>query len=109
MASSKKHRGVIPGTVHLVNIDRSVAKHNLKAGVNLVPQPSEDPQDPLNWSRKRKLVQMTMIAFYVLGQIGTAFPSLTLADITRDTGISTAILVQAGGVVTILCGWTCLI
>ena len=49
----------IPGTVHLVDAERILhAKHasGLLKDVVLVPPPSDDPDDPLNWSRKRKLV-----------------------------------------------------
>lgn len=29
----------------------------------LVPQPSEDPNDPLNWSKNKKLAAMLIVAF----------------------------------------------
>lgn len=49
----------VPGTVHLVDLDSTV--HARHAGgpnkdVVLVPKPSDDPDDPLNWSRARKMV-----------------------------------------------------
>ncbi|KAF4124953.1 LOW QUALITY PROTEIN: (MFS) transporter [Geosmithia morbida] len=52
------HRDWIPGTVHLVDLDSTV--HARHAGghnkdVFLVPKPSDDPDDPLNWSPSRKM------------------------------------------------------
>lgn len=54
----------VPGTIHLVDLEGSLmAKHasgNHK-DVVLVPSPTEDPEDPLNWSAKRKLVSTASI------------------------------------------------
>jgi hypothetical protein len=47
----------VPGTVHLVDLEHTL--HTRHAGrtndIVLVPTPSNDSDDPLNWSRKRKL------------------------------------------------------
>ena len=42
---------VVPGTVHLVDLDHSMSARHSKAqkDVVLVPSPSNDPDDPLNW------------------------------------------------------------
>ncbi|PMD62130.1 uncharacterized protein K444DRAFT_628128 [Hyaloscypha bicolor E] len=48
---------MVPGTVHLVDMQgTSVLKHRIgnNADIVLVPQPTSDPDDPLNWSPLRK-------------------------------------------------------
>ncbi|CAK7233939.1 hypothetical protein SCUCBS95973_008765 [Sporothrix curviconia] len=55
---------VVPGTVHLQKEaekrirNTAFLKHGTgrHAGIVLVPQPSESPNDPLNWSRTRKIL-----------------------------------------------------
>jgi hypothetical protein len=32
-------------------------------GVILIPQPSDDPRDPLNWSRNKKLLTLGVVSF----------------------------------------------
>jgi hypothetical protein len=49
----------IPGTVHLVDLDHSMRTRHADAGAGdivLVPTPSNDPDDPLNWSPSRKIL-----------------------------------------------------
>ncbi|KAK5068620.1 hypothetical protein LTR69_000740 [Exophiala sideris] len=54
-----------PGTVVLEN-SSSTLKHGKDGELILHPQPSTDPNDPLNWSMKRKLVNFSIASFYVL-------------------------------------------
>jgi hypothetical protein len=47
----------IPGTVHLVDLHGTVQAAHAKGKQNdvvLVPTPSKDPDDPLNWHPRRK-------------------------------------------------------
>lgn len=96
----------IPGTVHLVDVDATAQGGT----VELVPRPSADPEDPLNWSTRRKYMAVAMVLVYTLG---TGVPGTlqysVLSDITRDTGISTAALVQGTGLQFLFLGWGCLI
>ncbi|KAH7323642.1 serine/threonine kinase 16 [Rhexocercosporidium sp. MPI-PUGE-AT-0058] len=60
-----------PGTVQLhENTDKGDIEHLItvpgKSDVILQPQPSCDPNDPLNWSTWRKLVNFTIAALYTL-------------------------------------------
>jgi hypothetical protein len=92
-----------PGTVRLIDTDGAkLAKHADGKGqhdIILVPHPSEDPEDPLNWSRKRKLLATSCVLMYT---IMIAIPSsavysvvtpirlntsLSLTDINNGTGI----------------------
>lgn len=74
---------VVPGTGFLVDQTKS------KNDVILIPTPSDDPNDPLNWSRGRKNLHMLCIVIYVfaLGVPGTCIYSI-LPEISKATGIS---------------------
>ncbi|CDK29512.1 unnamed protein product [Kuraishia capsulata CBS 1993] len=55
----------IPGTVHLVDVDKSLnVKHNGDSDLVLIPQPSDDPNDPLRWSKKKKWGQFGILWFW---------------------------------------------
>ena len=59
----------VPGTVHLVDLEGVLrVKHasGQQEDIVLIPAPSEDPDDPLNWSAKRKLLSTTCICVYVV-------------------------------------------
>ena len=59
----------VPGTVHLVDLTGTLnAKHasGLSKDIVLVPAPSEDPEDPLNWSARRKLLATACICVLVV-------------------------------------------
>ena len=77
---------LVPGTVHLVDIEGTIrAKHALRGqnDVVLIPAPSDDPDDPLNWSARRKLLSTASISMYVyhrlLNYILTLLNSYTFA------------------------------
>ncbi|KAK4946611.1 hypothetical protein LTR10_014463 [Elasticomyces elasticus] len=42
--------------------ERNHATKN-ESGITLVPQPTDDPRDPLNWSRGRKLLTLFIVSF----------------------------------------------
>lgn len=49
----------IPGTVHLVDLEGTMHTRHADGGqrdIVLVPTPSDDPDDPLNWTPRRKLL-----------------------------------------------------
>ena len=59
----------VPGTVHLVdnvqsNIETSMLKHGKGKDSHFVlaPQPSEDPNDPLNWTSFEKHFILVILA-----------------------------------------------
>lgn len=55
----------IPGTVFLIDVDRSLdVQHNGQSDIVLIPQPSEDPNDPLLWSRWNKEFQFFLLFFW---------------------------------------------
>ncbi|CAN6602167.1 protein Hol1p [Trichomonascus vanleenenianus] len=89
----------IPGTVHLVSGGED---HE----VLLVPTPSNDPNDPLNWSQKRKIFNVLVVYFYVFatGVAGTSVYSV-LTPISKDTGLTIDQLNRGTGFLFLLAGW----
>lgn len=94
----------IPGTVHLVDVHNTELHKD--GEVVLIPKPSEDPDDPLNWSRLRKLVNISLVFLYTFatGVGGTSTYSI-LVPISEDTGITLAQLVNGTGYLFLLAGW----
>ena len=97
-----QEKGFVPGTVHLVDLEGTLrAKHasgTSQKDIVLVPAPSSDPNDPLNWTPRLKLVHTIAIQVYTL-MIGIASAAiysvlvpisdatnLTLADLNAGTG-----------------------
>lgn len=94
----------VPGTVQLVDVGENA--DNGKTDIVLVPKPSADPEDPLNWSRNRKMLAMAMVYLFNLAMgIPTSLQYSLLADIVRDTGIDMATLVQGNGLMVLFFGW----
>ncbi|KAK5263776.1 hypothetical protein LTR99_010879 [Exophiala xenobiotica] len=90
-------RDVVPGTIHLV--DTEAVDHSGRKDIVLNPRPSSDPEDPLNWSKKRKMIAISMAYIYILGigmsttvqysiltNIGEA-TNISIADINTGTGL----------------------
>lgn len=104
---------MVPGTVHLVDVAGTTAsskRSKAHKDIVLIPSPSADPEDPLNWSRARKYRQLLMLAVYTLGiGVPTTLQYSVLADITEDTGITTAQLVNGTGFMFLFLGWGCLL
>ncbi|RDL39322.1 Uncharacterized protein BP5553_03662 [Venustampulla echinocandica] len=113
MADYLSDQDQVPGTVCLIDLtghDSSKPHDASHDDIVLVPRPSSDPNDPLNWPYRRKLLAVSMAYLYVFGTgIATSLQYSVLADITADTGISTADLVQGTGVMFLFFGWACLI
>lgn len=52
----------VPGTVHLVDLEHTIhARHAADKEIVLVPTPSDDPDDPLNWSPRRKIMSTVSV------------------------------------------------
>lgn len=83
---------IIPGTVHLVDLEGTIrAAHasGAQRDVVLVPSPSADPDDPLNWTPKRKWMSTAANGVYNLTiGISSAAVYSVLEPISRDTGLT---------------------
>lgn len=88
----------VPGTVHLVDQDGSFdVKHgegNLR-DIVLVPTPSSDPDDPLNWSKRRKILSVVCMSVYMVATgIASALMYSIIVPVSKDTGLSVAGIVH---------------
>ncbi|KAH6888538.1 major facilitator superfamily domain-containing protein, partial [Thelonectria olida] len=102
----------IPGTVQLVDTQGTL---NVKHGkehhdIVLIPQPSDHPDDPLRWSKTRK-IQNVFVAmawcFFAAAMISGLSPAYVLIE--ADTGISVADLSTGNGLMFLFLGWGTLI
>ena len=59
----------VPGTVHLVDLEGILDEKHASGSqrdIVLVRSPSADPDDPLNWSPRRKLLSTTCVCVCVV-------------------------------------------
>ncbi|KAH8667409.1 major facilitator superfamily transporter [Tricladium varicosporioides] len=101
-----------PGTVQLIDADGHMhVKHSEAAhDVVLVPLPSDDPEDPLNWSKKRKLLQTSCMVMYTVMMV---FPSSAVYSVTtpisKATHLKVSDLVSGTGAMFLFYGWGCIV
>ncbi|KAF1982337.1 serine/threonine kinase 16 [Aulographum hederae CBS 113979] len=103
----------IPGTVHLVDLEGTIAAKHAKGGkqdIVLVPAPSEDQDDPLNWTPRRKALSTLCMAVYtwMVGIASAAIYSI-LTPISEDTGLTLGDLNAGTGYMFLFFGWGCLV
>lgn len=83
----------IPGTIHLVDLEGVMGEQHASTSrlhdVVLVPSPSSDPDDPLNWTPRRKLLSTACMSMYTL-MVGIASAAVysVLEPISKDTGLT---------------------
>lgn len=113
-SSSPDHsRVLVPGTSRLVDVNGALPDaHALQAGkrdVVLIPTPSADPDDPLNWSTTRKRLSCACMCAYVL-TVGIASAAIysVLDPISADLHLSLADLNAGTGYMFLAFGWSCL-
>lgn len=98
----------VPGTVHLVDLDGTLrVRHGKgKQDIVLIPQPSSDPEDPLNWSERRKnnnrfwQIMWTLVGCAIISSLSPAY-----LLIEADTGITVADLNTGIGLMYLFLGW----
>ncbi|KAJ4128993.1 hypothetical protein NW768_007519 [Fusarium equiseti] len=106
---AQPHSDIVPGTVLLVDFDGTADAPHAR-DIVLVPTPSEDPDDPLNWSSWRKTLFLTTICVYCLS-VGIASAAIysILVPISVATGLTVGDLNTGTGYMFLLLGWGCLI
>jgi hypothetical protein len=102
----------VPGTVHLIDLLGTMrAKHAAsKKDIILVPTPSSDPDDPLNWSPRRKTLSTASMGMYTL-MVGIASAAIysVLEPISEATGLTLGDLNAGTGYMFLFFGWGCLV
>ncbi|KAF4122148.1 (MFS) transporter [Geosmithia morbida] len=106
-------RRLPPGTVHLIDRDGTeIARHAQGKGekdVILVPEPSADPEDPLNWTVRRKILATSCIVVYT---ITIAIPSSAVYSIVtpilQHTSLDLTDINNGTGIMFLFYGWACI-
>jgi len=103
----------VPGTVHLVDLEGTMATQHAQGGrrdIVLVPTPSADPDDPLNWSPRRKALATTCMCVYTL-MVGIASAAIysVLEPISEATNLTLGDLNAGTGYMFLFFGWGCLV
>lgn len=101
-----------PGTVHLVDLEGTMHAQHAKGGAHdivLIPAPSQDPDDPLNWSPRRKALSTASVCVYTL-MVGIASAAIysVLEPISDATGLTLNDLNSGTGYMFLAFGWGCL-
>lgn len=89
-----KHRRAVPGTELLTRgADSESANGHLKhdmGNIILVPQPSDDHNDPLNWPRWKKDLRLAIMGIgsilFAATVVHSPFPALFLPFFPNDLG-----------------------
>jgi MFS family permease len=102
-----RHTGIVPGTVLLD--DKAQSQAQLTRGLKhvsgkhgtviLSPQPDDDPNNPLNFSQRKKWLMMAVVSFGVCIHACTVSQILNagLVEIAEELNTSVALVVQANG------------
>ncbi|KAL5001590.1 major facilitator superfamily domain-containing protein [Aspergillus recurvatus] len=102
-------RDAIPGTFTLIDENHVLTTRHLESGdrdIVLVPEPSDDPDDPLNWSTRRKLLSTVCVSVYTLfAGIACANVYSVLTQLSEETKISVSTLNEGTGYMFLLAGW----
>ncbi|ODV74623.1 MFS general substrate transporter [Cyberlindnera jadinii NRRL Y-1542] len=102
----------IPGNTNLVDLDGSMAARHSSGNkkIVLIPTPSDDPDDPLNWTPRRKWMSMFCVVVYTYGVgIPSAAIYSVLTNISAKTGISLGDLNSGTGYMFLFFGLGCMI
>ena len=104
----------VPGTVHQVDLEGTMnakhAKGTKSKDIVLVPAPSADPEDPLNWSPRRKTLSTICMCVYTLF-VGIASAAIysVLVPISEATSLTLDDLNAGTGYMFLAFGWGCLV
>lgn len=103
----------VPGTIHQVDVSnrlRGLRRSAKNDDIILVPQPTDHPDDPLNWSKKRKYVTVLGYNLYTVGVVlmVSCYTPANL-QIQAATGIPVANINTGVGIYFLFIGYSNLI
>ena len=88
LARSHAHEKDLPGTVNLNGVEGDDTVY----GQALFPVPSEDPNDPLQWSKSKKIMILVICSVYsFLGNASTVGPSVYITLWADQFGVTPAV------------------
>lgn len=99
---------ITPGTVHLIDLEHNLhAKHSKQhQDVVLVPAPSSDPDDPLNWSPPRKALSTACWVIYTfVNGVANSVVYSVLVPLSHSLNISEGDINAGTGYLFLLAGW----
>jgi MFS family permease len=103
----------IPGTINILHSQSSNDSikplKRSKHGIILMPQPSDSPNDPLNWSFGRKFWHFALLSFITALTAATSNDAGAAQDsLNQIYGISYDSMNTGAGVLFLFIGWSCI-
>jgi MFS family permease len=98
----------LPGTIRLFDLQEDGSLNDTE--ITLIPQPSENPDDPLRWSPARRYWHATLVCFIAALTAATSNDAGSAADAQNsELGISYSQINNAAGVLFIAIGYMTLL